>query len=527
MKQILKKIFKIIPLFIILTIGLVFSPKAHAAAASFAVNGGGDYQPGSTIVVTLYAASQGNMNAVEATVTFSNLTYVSHSPSISTIANTVNGNTIYVAGALLGSSAQGTLEVMTMTFTAPSSAGSASISVSGNVSYNDGQGTTVPASGTANFNIVSPPTATPELTEIPATDAPPAPTDVPQNNNPTATTAQNSGSVPSAVVVSSSTHPNPLQWYNSTAVTVSWSGGGNGITDYSYDLNNTSNYTPDDASEGSSTSATYSGLTEGTYYFHIKAGSASGWGNVSTFRINIDTSAPSSFTVRKIDPLDGSGYILDFTGNDTNSGIESYRLTLDGQDKGTISSGYKIPTSASSIRVFAIDRAGNQTEGTVSNAVITATGGKTSPTTSLVATTSSTPVTTSGSSSGSNLMLYVAIGIMAVALIGGGAYFFMKNKNGKGSDSPPVSASDASWMTPSSPLAPSPITNSSNASPLQTQPLPVAPQPNAPLARFPVANTTPSSTLPAKSPALPLENSSPLQGNLNQATPGTPASPGL
>ena len=151
---------------------------------------------------------------------------------------------------------------------------------------------------------------------------------------------------PSVTSVSSSTHPVQATWYSNSAPSLSWTGSDatSGVAGYSYILNQTSNTTPDTTSEGSGTSTSYTGVADGTWYFHVRAVDNAGfWGTAQHYTVHVDTTNPNQPTISSSthsveatwysnsnpalswtcsDPLPGSGlagysYILDQTSNTT------------------------------------------------------------------------------------------------------------------------------------------------------------------------------------------------------------------
>lgn len=112
---------------------------------------------------------------------------------------------------------------------------------------------------------------------------------------------------PSTPTVSSSTHPSQSTFYRSSSPSFSWSATDteSGVVGYSYAVNKTLSYYPDTTSEGGGTVKSYSGLSNGTWYFHIRAvDDFDNWGGTRHYRIYIDnykprTSAPRRATIRK------------------------------------------------------------------------------------------------------------------------------------------------------------------------------------------------------------------------------------
>ena len=49
---------------------------------------------------------------------------------------------------------------------------------------------------------------------------------------------------------------------------------------------------PDGAPDGTAAATSFDGVADGVWYFHVMAGSSSGWGSTATLRIQVDTTGP-------------------------------------------------------------------------------------------------------------------------------------------------------------------------------------------------------------------------------------------
>lgn len=325
------KVFKKILQTSIITLVLfpLLSLNVFAATSSFSVSNPGKKNTGETFSVNINVSGSEAYNAVTANVTFSNLTYISVSSNsewTGVSGPTRSGNSITFSGAKLGGSFSGSKRVLTVTFKAPSSAGTSSISASGTIALADGSGTKVTgSSGSISISIQVPPA--------------PAPT------------------VVSAPTVTSSTHPDSNTWYLLNTATLGWNKA-EGVTGFSYILDQKGDTTPDDISEGLETTKTYPSLIEGRSYFHIKALNAVGWSGVSHFLIQTDYSKPYPFSVTKIKGDDGK-YTIYFSTEDEYSGISKYTLKLNQVDIGEIKSKYILETDSNDIEVTAYDKVEN------------------------------------------------------------------------------------------------------------------------------------------------------------------------
>lgn len=306
-----------------------FPVTVFAATSSFSVSNPGKKNTGETFSVNINVSGSEAYNAVTANVSFTNLTYISVSANTEwtgVSGPTRSGNSISFSGAKLGGSFTGSKRVLTVTFKAPSSAGTSSISASGTIALADGSGTKVTgSSGSTSITIQTPP--------------PPTPT------------------VVSAPTVSSSTHPDSNTWYALNTATLSWNKD-EGVTGFSYILDQSATTTPDDVSEGLDTSKTIPSVLEGKSYFHIKALNSVGWSGVTNFLIQTDLSKPYPFSITKIKGDDGK-YVIYFSTDDEYSGIVKYTLKLNGIEIGEVKSKYVLDSDTNVIEVTAYDKVGN------------------------------------------------------------------------------------------------------------------------------------------------------------------------
>ncbi|MBE0477205.1 MAG: hypothetical protein IBX62_08930, partial [Coriobacteriia bacterium] len=100
------------------------------------------------------------------------------------------------------------------------------------------------------------------------------------------------GVPPSVTDLTSSTHPVPSTWYPSRDVSFSWTAGG-GATQYSYVFDKNTSTVPDDDPETSGTSADVTANSDGVWYFHVKAGNGSVWGETAHRTVRIDATKPA------------------------------------------------------------------------------------------------------------------------------------------------------------------------------------------------------------------------------------------
>lgn len=325
----IKKIQKIIfTLLFTFSLLLFHSLSASAASASFAVSGGGAVNTGQIVSVSVNANSADAYNAISVTLTFNNMTFVSASAGAGwtpVAGPSQSGNSVSFSGALLGSSATGSKNVLKVNIKAPGTPGTATVTASGTVALANGSGTQVNGGGnTVTYTVKPAPTPTP--TAKPAAGA---------------------------VTITSTTHPDQTKWYKSKDASLSWNKDA-GVVGFSYEVNQNPTSTPDDSVETSGTSFKASNLPEGKNYFHIKAKNDVGWGSASHFQINVDTTAPDPFAVAYVK----STKRVYFSTNDL-SGIAKYVVKVDGKDLGEQQTGFQLQSEPSTIEVIAYDNAGN------------------------------------------------------------------------------------------------------------------------------------------------------------------------
>lgn len=312
----------------------IFLPfKVNAATVSFFTSGGGTFFTGSQVNLTVYANGSEAYNAVTVNVNFSNMTLL----GVSAVGGwtpvsgpSAGGSSVSFSGALLGGSATGSREVLSLSFRLPFSPGSAFISSSGTIALADGQGTQVNGGGNqVGFNIISPPPPPP----------PPEP-------------------APNVVTVSSESHPDQGLWYQVKNASFNWNLEEK-VDAFSYEFNQIADTVPDDTPEGTQTSASFENLEDGVYYFHIKARNNVGWGETAHFKINIDSTPPDPFGIATLETEDGERLILFFYTNDSLSGVSYFNVTVDGEDLGKQESRFEIDKDSNIVIVTAFDNAGN------------------------------------------------------------------------------------------------------------------------------------------------------------------------
>jgi len=197
----------------------------------------------------------------------------------------------------------------------------------------------------------------------------PAPTEPGQSTQPAEPPA------PGRVNISSTTHPSSDRWYNTNSASFRWA----------IPSGATASRTSTDTSPGgiptvqrtpAINSISIPNLSDGISYFHVRFLINGTWSPVSTFRIQVDTVAPTNLQIAG--SLDESGRsVLSLSADDVSSGVEYFIVKkLDGTEEridATDNKAFMIILAASgeteNYEITAFDRAGNQTTATLSTTV--------------------------------------------------------------------------------------------------------------------------------------------------------------
>ena len=351
------KIFKIILFFFLVG----FAPLSASAATLSFSQPAESYSVGSTFSVSVYAGSSDQaMNAASGVISFpwDKLEVVSLSktgsifslwvqePSFSNSAGTVSFEGIVLNPGYTGASGK----ILTITFRTKT-AGTANLSFSsGSVLANDGTGTNILTGSrvaVVNIGAKSPP--------LPTSPVEPATDTASESNAPT---------------IISTTHPDRTKWYADSNPEFSWNLPTGALevrtlVGTSPSSIPTIRYAPPIGNKKVDT------LPDGTYYFHLQIRTASGWGGIAHYRVNIDTTPPKAFSItfphgtKGIEPRP----IVLFNTTDSQSGVSHYDIKVG--DSGpervapvAVSNPYSLPAQypgKHTVIVTAVDRAGNTT----------------------------------------------------------------------------------------------------------------------------------------------------------------------
>lgn len=308
------KIYTII-LFILL---VGFAPlSADAATLSFSPVSG-EYAVGKTLSVSVYVGSADQaMNATSGIISFPQdkleVTSLSKTGSIFTLwvqeplfsnsAGTINFEGIVLNPGFTGA----TGKVITINFKIKT-AGVALLNFSsGSALANDGKGTNILASlGNAQFSLGG---AAPTIPE--------------------STTPSISSGAPSAPQISSPTHPDPNKWYAKKDAKFTWPVPA-GITGVRLLVGKIPRAIPTVTYAPAISEKEITNLTDGIWYFNVQLRNASGWGEISHFRFQIDTQSPKPFIIKFIDGNETKNprptVVFDTT--DSLSGINYYKIKI-------------------------------------------------------------------------------------------------------------------------------------------------------------------------------------------------------
>jgi hypothetical protein len=104
------------------------------------------------------------------------------------------------------------------------------------------------------------------------------------------------GSLPVIDTVTSSTHPDPSKWYSNSDPSFSWvtNAFSQTITGYSCTLDQSPTTLPAASVTTATANYGYTDVTDGVWYFHVRAETSAGWGGGAQLKIQIDTRAPAA-----------------------------------------------------------------------------------------------------------------------------------------------------------------------------------------------------------------------------------------
>ena len=129
-------------------------------------------------------------------------------------------------------------------------------------------------------------------------------------------------------------------------------------------------------SEGLFESKQFPSLDDGIYYIHARYKNNIGWGPIEHYKIAVDTTPPSKFSIvfPGGEPTDNPVPAITYNSADSLSGIARYEITIDKNDPIVVSeSSYTLPLQIPgkhTLKITAYDNAGNATSNSVSYEII-------------------------------------------------------------------------------------------------------------------------------------------------------------
>ena len=352
--QIKKKLFLIILLSFFATPFLMYAQTVNVDASKLLAHTevslsprSGSFVEGSTFQVPILLNTRGrNINGIEVRVNFNKdkLSIVNPTGGTSIIGvwveppgyDNTRGTASYVGVVPNGITTQSGL-IGTITFKAKTPGNAVvSISSNSNILLNDGLGTKTQVDlGRAEYTILT--------------------------------------KAPEGVQIFSETHPIQSDWYNNNTPVVSWVKDSS-VNGFSFELDNKPNTIPDNKVDEEGTTKIFNALSDGLWYFHIKASKGGIWGTTGHFLMRIDTAPPAEFTPETnylvAAVVAAERTLVSFFTTDNLSGIDHYEVgIIDKMGPLTESpvfvqaeSPFQVPLNAGGkleVIVRAIDKAGN------------------------------------------------------------------------------------------------------------------------------------------------------------------------
>ena len=340
------------------SISLVLPAAAQAASLYFSPSSG-SYSVGKTFTVSVYVSSydqainaasgiisfpQDKLQVISLSKTGSLMSLWVQEPSFSNTSGTINFEGIVLNPGFIGSSGK----IISITFKTKVKGITSLNFSSASVLANDGKGTNIlTSSGSASYNIIA------------------------------AVTTTTSPKTPDAVVISSETHPDPKKWYSASVAKFSWPVSKD-ITDVRLLISKNANAVPTIVYTPPVSDKTVTNLGEGIWYFYVQLKDKYGWGDISSFRLQIDNTPPGPldiridnegnpansqplFWIKAIDSFSG----IDFYNIEIGEAGEIYNLQISPDE---VSEGfYRIPSCAPGtypVTIKAVDKAGKYSSAT-------------------------------------------------------------------------------------------------------------------------------------------------------------------
>ena len=175
--------------------------------------------------------------------------------------------------------------------------------------------------------------------------------------------------VPDKPIVTSPSHPDQTIWSKNNTVTFNWKTPSD-VEFVKTNFNNKVNTDPTVPYDRSVTERTFTSISDGVYYFHIKYTNQYGSSKITTYKVSIDTVPPEKFDI-PIEEIGGRNFIK-LDAKDLMSGIDNYLIKIDDLEQFRITKSdlnvdnkYGLPVLNNGIhkvKVTANDFAGNFTQ---------------------------------------------------------------------------------------------------------------------------------------------------------------------
>lgn len=315
-----KLVFNILFLLSLILFGISASQNAQAATSYFSPSSG-NFTIGNVFTVTVLVNTEGvAINNAEAVINFPKdlleLISVTKSGSIfslwveePTFSN--SAGTLSLNGGLPTPGFTGTAGKMINAVFRVKKGGSASLVFSSAaVRANDGYGTNVFRTGAqAQFNLIS--------------EGKPL---LPEEGLPPARTVDGASLAPQ---ISSPTHQDPDKWYAKKDAKFTWDLPP-GVTGVRLLVGEIPRATPTVVYAPAISEKEITNVADGVWYFHAQFRNASGWGEITHFRFQIDTQPPEPFIIKFIDgnETENPKPTVVFDTTDSLSGVNYYRIKI-------------------------------------------------------------------------------------------------------------------------------------------------------------------------------------------------------
>ncbi len=136
---------------------------------------------------------------------------------------------------------------------------------------------------------------------------------------------------PDAPHIESATHPSEDDWYQDSDPSFSWSISDD-VEEVRAELNQRPSAVPQEIQRSATDSLSFDDVLDGEWYFHLQLRNESGWSDISSRRVRIDTTPPERFTIDKrsrgdrTDPMAS----FDIDVSDAVSGMRGIEFFIDG-----------------------------------------------------------------------------------------------------------------------------------------------------------------------------------------------------